>query len=195
MRRLVEVIVVSCWFGFFAAPLHAQESRGDEQARALFEAGKAAYAEGDYQAALEHFQRSYELSHRPQLQYNLGLAYDRLRQDEAALAAFQAYLDWDPKGERAPEVQARIAALKQGILARKTAATVAAPEASGQVPSTQPSDPDHDQHRKRRWWIAGASAVVLVAVGIAVGVTAGGSHGSHPREPNSGVRVQALSWQ
>ncbi|MCX7807199.1 MAG: tetratricopeptide repeat protein, partial [Deltaproteobacteria bacterium] len=64
----------------------------DQEARALFQAGQVAFEDGRFEDALQYFRRSYELSGRPALLYNIGLAADRLRRDEEALSAFERYL-------------------------------------------------------------------------------------------------------
>lgn len=164
----------------------------EQEARSHFESGKAAYQAGQYELALAEFQRSFELSHKPQLQYNLGLSYDRLRRDGEALEAFEAYLNWEPNGERSAEVQARVAALKRAIGARMVGPTTATDK-----PDASSPPPAHDDRgrRKRLWWIIGGTAVAVIVVGITVGVLASNSDGERPREPNTGIRVEALSWR
>jgi tetratricopeptide (TPR) repeat protein len=61
-------------------PFAAAESH-DEEARALFQAGRRAFADARYEDALDRFRSAYELSHRPELLYNIGHAADRLRRD------------------------------------------------------------------------------------------------------------------
>lgn len=97
----------------------------DEQARAMFAAGKDAFVQGRYEEALALFERSYGLSKRPELLYNLGLVYDRLRRDAQAAAAFDLYLTTGPEAERAKEVKNRLRALR-AAMAREAAKTVSA---------------------------------------------------------------------
>ena len=57
----------------------------EEAARIHFASGRAYFVEGDYQNALDAFRRSYELSHRPPLLYNIANCLERLaRYGEAA---------------------------------------------------------------------------------------------------------------
>jgi len=91
-----------------AAPVAAQ---GHERARALFEAGRVAVSEGDYESALRYFTEAYELSERPRLLFNMANAADRLRDDERALALYRRYLEAVPDAENAEYVNARIDAL------------------------------------------------------------------------------------
>jgi len=162
----------------------------NQAARAKFEAGKRAFAEGRYEDALIAFRWSYQLSARPQLQYNLGLAYDRLRRDEEALAAFKAYLTWDAKAERAVEVRARVNALEAARADRGPRASLA--DANQGVPV---ADLDEKQQRRRKmiWIGAGAASVVAITVLLVVLSTRGDSSGSRP-EPNTGVRIESLTW-
>lgn len=95
----------------------AQSDPGrDAEARGLFEAGRAAFDQGRYQDALEYFDRSYQLSRRPQLLYNLGQVHDRLRHDDEALQALTQYLKQVPGASNRQEVEHRIQALKQAMV-------------------------------------------------------------------------------
>src|SRR5688500_8872763 len=61
----------------------------DERARMHFQAGNAYFQTGEYDAALREFQRSYELSARPALFYNMALVHERLGNLEQAIAHLQ----------------------------------------------------------------------------------------------------------
>ena len=94
----------------------AQEPAGqDDEARALFDAGRIAFEAGRYDAALESFRRAHELSGRPELLYNIGQAADRLRLDEQALEAFEAFIAAVPDHPTRTAVDARIAVLRSQI--------------------------------------------------------------------------------
>ena len=64
------------------------------ETRTLLEAGRREFEfeNGDLQRSLEHFERSYRLSHRPEILFNIGTVLDRLRHDAQALAAYRGYL-------------------------------------------------------------------------------------------------------
>lgn len=105
-----------------AARGRAQDAveRADAEARSRFEAGRAAMAAGRTEDALVDFRRAYELSHRPALLYNIGVAADRLRRDDEALEAFEAYLASMPASDvtNRAEVEGRITVLRETIAAR-----------------------------------------------------------------------------
>ncbi len=103
-----------------AGEAQAQKGKGDEvsEARALFMAGRSAFAEGRYATALEYFEKSYELSAKPQMLYNIGQCHDRLRNDEAAIEALQRYLAEAPEAENRRQVEARLKALRAAVQAR-----------------------------------------------------------------------------
>lgn len=87
-----------------------------EDARTLFQRGQAAYAQGDYDAAIEHWARAWELDSRPLLQFNLSQAYERLGRLEDAVAALQLYLDHaDPTDEHQADARARQSSLRERI--------------------------------------------------------------------------------
>jgi tetratricopeptide (TPR) repeat protein len=100
-----------------AGAAHGQDVAGDPdaEARVLFEAGVYAFNGDRYAEALEHFERSYALSRRPKLLYNIGLAADRLQEEERALESFEAYLHELPDAENRVDVEARIAVLRRAL--------------------------------------------------------------------------------
>jgi len=89
----------------------AQDSRDDE-ARALFDAGEIAYSDGRFEDAEGYFRRSYELSGRTELLYNLGLSAEQARHDEAALEAYRGFVGGLPTSERADRARTRIATIE-----------------------------------------------------------------------------------
>lgn len=145
-------------------------SGSDAEARSLFEAGEVAFREGRFENALEYLQRSYELSHRPALLYNLGTTYDRLRRDAEALAAFERYLEEVPDAAQRAQIERRIAVLRESI-ARGAPSPDAedetgAPEGGDPAPASETSD----GAALPGWTTLGVGAAVLVGGGILLGV-------------------------
>lgn len=87
-------------------------SGSDAEARGLFEAGRAAYTRGSYEAALDHFERAYELSGRPMMLFNIGQAADRARHDARAIEAFEAYLEQQPDAPNRAMVENRLEVIR-----------------------------------------------------------------------------------
>lgn len=116
----------STLLGFLLAvstAVHAQEDTAQtQQARGLFEAGRAAFEAANYEAALRHFREAYELSRRYQLLYNIGVSADRLRRDAEALEAFERFLSEAPQdAAQRPDAEVRVRVLREAV-ARGTAA-------------------------------------------------------------------------
>lgn len=128
----------------------------DVQARSLFLLGETAFSNGLYAEALDHFERAYELSPRPQLLYNIGASADRLRQNEKALLSFVEYLEALPQAPNRNAVEARLRVLREEI-EREDAleAELARAEADTGPPP-------------RRGWIGGVVAAVVVATATAI---------------------------
>lgn len=85
----------------------------EEEARLVYEAGTVAFADARYEEALERFRTAYELSPRVRLQYNIGLAADRLRRDDEALAAFELFLrDSPPDAQGVADAEVRVRVLR-----------------------------------------------------------------------------------
>lgn len=151
----------------------AQSSGADEEARALFQAGSVAFDEGRYENALEHFRRAYELSRRPALLYNVGVAAERVRHDEEALAAFQQFLREVPDTPQRTAVEARVAILERAIRDRTQ------PEESQEQPEAAPDEEETHPVESTSSDITGpvvlisSGGVLALAGAILVGVAAG----------------------
>ncbi len=155
----------------------------DAQAHALFDEGRAAFAQGRFEDALRLFRQAYRLSSRPELLYNIGSAADRLRRDREALQAFQAYLDRAPPDAASrAEVQRRIEVL-QAEQHRVPTSAQAARAAAGHDAAATSGAPPASGHEGNgggllsRWWFWTIVGVV-VAGGVVAGVLIATSNGS-----------------
>lgn len=154
-------------------PTPAASTAADGDARTLFTLGQSAFSEGRVEAALEYFQRAYDLSHRPELLFNIGHAADRLRDDRRALAAFEGFLRDVPDSPQRASTEVRVEVLRRSI-----ATTDEAEARERSLLATQVStERDHEHAAVRRrhavgWAVAGAGLASL-AVGttfVALGV-------------------------
>lgn len=141
----------------------AQDTADDAAAREYFERGRTAFEQADYEAALVYFRHAYRLSQRGELQYNIGVAADRLQREQEALEAFQHYLEETPNPTRQAEVRERIAALRRSIAERQ--ATKRALEQARVQAIAQESTTAVDGRRLKASAVVGGS--VLGAVGVA----------------------------
>ncbi|MEM7434625.1 MAG: hypothetical protein AAF436_05690 [Myxococcota bacterium] len=117
MRRMVTIAlaVMTVVLGAGPGETRAQNGGDDAAAREFFERGRVAFEGADYERALVYFRHAYRLSERPELQYNIGVAADRLQREDEALEAFESYLANTKSPTRAAEVEERIAALRASI--------------------------------------------------------------------------------
>lgn len=119
-RRIVSLAMMLGSLSFaIAHGVSAQGSR-DSEARGLFQAGQADYDDGRFEDALDYFKRAQELSGRPELYYNVAMAADRLRLDQEALRAYEAYLEARPRASNARSVRGRVRALRRILAERGT---------------------------------------------------------------------------
>ena len=124
MKRLVVRWTLCLALMLVSAVASAQA--GD--ARTLFQRGQTAYAQGDYDSAIEQWSRAYELDPRPLLQFNLSQAHERLGQLPEAITALERYLDSaDPNDEHQADARARLSALRER-LGRTSIRVVGGPE-------------------------------------------------------------------
>lgn len=172
------------------------EPQLEAEARALFEAGRNAFEDGRFDAALQRFREAYELSHRPQLLYNIGQAADRLRHDAEAVRAFEQYLELVPDAPTRRRVELRLEALRRLMAEASSASasdatspspppTAAISDASVSLQTTPPeasgsSATTHEPERTSPAW-AGYAALAGLGVGALGIVPAALALDSHSR--------------
>ncbi|MEM7137099.1 MAG: hypothetical protein AAF500_10995 [Myxococcota bacterium] len=162
VAAMLAVIVVALAAGPGAS--RAQAESDDAAGREFFERGRAAFGDADYERALVYFRHAYRLSARPELQYNIGVAADRLQREEEALEAFESYLANTKAPAREAEVKERIAALRASIEERD-ATERALVDATIENRADDPPMSHGDRTHLPASAIAGGSA--LAAVGLA----------------------------
>lgn len=176
LRWLARVGAIALTFALVGSA-SAQEAEGsnasDEEARALYQAGRVAFDDGRFADALGYFERAHELSGRPQLLFNIGSAADRLRRNAVALEHFEAYLEAVPDAENRRSVEARITLLRDALEHGREHGTaedqVPTPEetaAAGMVEA--PTDPVGPESRSRTGLWVGIGVGAAVLVGLAV---------------------------
>lgn len=169
LRWVLLSIFVAAFAGVTprAAAQDSNLSSEEEQARALFEAGRTAYDAGRFEHALRYFRESYDLSHRPALLFNIGSAADRLQQNEEALEAYRAYLEAVPNATNREFVQSRIDFLQERV------GQGGAPSPAGTTTvSTSSGGRDAGSGDVTgEWWFWTLIAVLVVGAGV--GITAG----------------------
>lgn len=152
----------------------AQETT-DARARQHFEAGEDYYAEGDYEGAVRELLRAYELSHRPELFFNLYLAEERLGRLDAATEHLEAYLQAVPDAPERELLERRLANLRARIeAARSTTPPVEAEHAVPPVVAAPDAPPPRSPRGPDGGLLAaGATALVIGGLGL-VGLAVGG---------------------
>jgi tetratricopeptide (TPR) repeat protein len=122
-----------------AAPAAAAPASDDQamaQAKQHFEAGRAAYNAGDYAGSIREFKQAETLRPSPILDYNIGLANEKLGKRRVAVKYYRKYLELQPNAANKDEVNGRISALDAAIAQQPSAAAQAQP--GGTAPQGQP---------------------------------------------------------
>ena len=157
------------------------------EAQREYQLGTQAYALGNYDQAVAHFERSYALSDRPELLFNIGQSYaqwytltgdpGQLRKARKLFQNYVKYLDasHDEDPEARADAQRRIDEIDAELAA--VDARNAPPPVVDQPAEPAPQPPPTDKERKpvhRKGWFWGVviGGVLLVAGGITVGVLA-----------------------
>jgi tetratricopeptide (TPR) repeat protein len=116
-----------------ARPAHAWPI---DDAKAAFAAGKAAFERGDYETALQQFERANSIAPAPSLSYNIGATYERLGRWADAAAAFDRYLEQAGAPQSDDEKQ-----FQDNLRARADADRKRAPSAPAAAPTAAPLPP------------------------------------------------------
>ena len=120
---------------FVHSPVFAQTS-SDDLARKHFESGAAYLEESDYDNALQAFQKSYDLSKRPEILLNIATVQERRTDLPAAVAALKQFLSVAPANdEHIDATKLRI----QNLEKRIAEAASSAPGPASPVPATPPA--------------------------------------------------------
>ena len=175
----------------FAGVLHAETASGsaekpstsatekpsssaDKEARKLFFQGDRLYEEGKYEEAVAAFEKAYELSHRPELLFNLANAYERLGQYEEALRSLRDFEPSAPEADR-PKIAERIKTLEARAEERRQRESekAAAPATAAATAPSPPAEPESKPPILAYALMGGG--VVALGVGTVFGVMALGT--------------------
>jgi tetratricopeptide (TPR) repeat protein len=161
------------------------ESGGDEddpvmaEAMAEYRAGSDAYALGNYEEAVTHFERAYELTHQPELLFNLGQSYTRwydISNDidhlKKARRLYENYvlnvgatdLDEEQQAQASADAQRRITEVDRRIAQHEDARPGPGPDPNPNGDTDKPKKP---VHKKAWFWVAIVGGLAVVG-----GVTA-----------------------
>ena len=95
-----------------AAPALAQ-GEDESEARMHFRVGRAYYDSGRFLEAAHEFEEAYRQSDRPQLLYNIFVAYRDAGRLQEAMEALRRYLELVPDAENRDQLTARLAAMER----------------------------------------------------------------------------------
>jgi tetratricopeptide (TPR) repeat protein len=175
-----------------AAGAPAGAATPQDEARAEFEAGRAAFRAGDFAAARGRFERAYALDPSPVLLYNLARACEESGDAERASTYFRQYLEREPNADDRADVERRIRVM-EAIVARERAAREAAAAkeaaakaaAAAEPPPAAQEPPPAVTDEAAPGWLAPASwaavGVGVAALGAATwfGLEAGAAEDAH----------------
>jgi len=107
-----------------AAPLPAwaqvstfEELSADQKQKlaALIDAAKKEYDVGNFESSLESFQRGYDIYPHPDILYRMGLCYERLGEDAAAVRLYREFLEKVPNAPERPRIEKTITIIESRI--------------------------------------------------------------------------------
>lgn len=122
-------------------PLSAHADGAQDQARKHYQAGRDLYSAGKYQDAIREFETANRLAPSPVLDFNIGLARERMGQLDKALQHYRAYVAALPNANNRAAVDAKIKSLEAEIAENQAKADVRPLEKAKPVSSAPSTDP------------------------------------------------------
>jgi tetratricopeptide (TPR) repeat protein len=202
MRPSSRIALVTC-LAFAAAIFWPLTSRAQaaaaapaddalNQAKSHFEAGKNAYNAGDYPTSIREFKAAEALRPSPILDFNIGLANEKLGKKRVAVKYYKRYLEGMPNATNRATVEASIADLERQIAAQPAPQPQQQPPQQVEQPSdmppqqqpnqppptyssydpyasTAPAQPPPPVKKKSYWWVA---LIIIGGVGLLAGLIA-----------------------
>lgn len=159
-----------CLLAVLAVSVGASPARAEDDADALFTAGREAYARRDYRAAADLFARAHQQSGAPGLLFNIAQAW-RLAGDCAQAARYyRQYLGAVPDAENRDDAEVKLSDMER--CAEEAEAQAPGPGAAPIEPAPRvaatvatTASPQRDAPAIGLW-IAGGGAVLLAASGF-----------------------------
>jgi tetratricopeptide (TPR) repeat protein len=153
------------------------------EVKSKYEAGKAEFDAGNFEAAIAAFTEVYNLTGEPDLLFNLAACAERLGDAERAIAYYRVYIEEVPDAPDAETVRQRIKTLETEGIPKpapepeptpEPTPEVTAPEPAPTTAAAPPPDIDPGEYYKKK---AAKRTVVWPTIMIAAGafVLAGGT--------------------
>ncbi|MFW6050951.1 MAG: tetratricopeptide repeat protein [Myxococcota bacterium] len=143
----------------------------EEGARSHFRVGGLMYNEGRFREAAGEFAKAYEMSDKPELLFNMYIAYRDAGLTEQAVESLREYLE---RAENIPDrrkLQVRLEAMEQTLEGREQPAEAdeqpepaEEPEPATAMPETE--EPEEPGRSPVPWIVTGAGAALVVAATV-----------------------------
>ena len=172
----------------------AREARAQdyEAAGRDFAAAQEAFGKGQFGKAAELFEKAYEITKDPVLLYNIGEANEKAGNGKQAVRFYGRYVQEQPSATDRPEVEKRIAQLREKYKLPADAANPQSPAETAPPPANPPAaqpekaptpattesapvgilDEDHPSRTKVAAWVGVAATVALLTAGAICGLVA-----------------------
>src|SRR5262249_23395500 len=154
-----------------AAPPAAADSARDSKARQLFEQGKPAYENSEFDKAYDCFKQAYVVSQQPALLYNMASALQALERPHEAAEALRSYLRAVPKDPDAAAIEQRISSLEESqrlLDGERRSQVNLAPPPQAPPPNLAPLPPPPPPKKSHTKLIVILSSVAVAVAGGAV---------------------------
>lgn len=168
---LLVVLVFSRDLRAEPPPATTSPSASEAEARELYETGARLYDLGEYDQAIDRFQRAYLIASAPGLLLNIAQAQRLKGACGAAAAAYRRYLEKVPDSPHRAEIKGRITAMEACANASSAGATPAAPEPTTAGPPPPVKDDASASSTRVPWTTVGWVGVGVATAGVLVAAT------------------------
>src|SRR5262245_51516645 len=117
-------------------------ARADEDAKAHYKRGFAAYGLGRYAEAAREYEKAFELNPDPALLFDAAQAHRLAHNDKRALELYENYLRLFDKAKNRDEVLRKIEEIKRELAQKPATPTAPAPAVAATDPGPTPLDGD-----------------------------------------------------
>jgi tetratricopeptide (TPR) repeat protein len=166
-------------------PIDVRADETDEElAKRYYKLGETLYHRSEFEGALKQFKRSYDLSKKAALLFNIARCHESLGQHAEAVAAYEAYLESNPRNTE--NVRMRIKNLRRLIEKNKqdeppqpapdepkvTATQTPTEDVEREAPAAPTAADDRSRPLRLTGWILAGSGAALLVTGTVMGVMA-----------------------
>lgn len=144
------------------------EAMGDQEAKSHFRVGGTLYDEGRFREAAAEFEKAYALSGKPELLFNMYIAYRDAGLTKRAAEVLRKYLAEAPNVPDRRKLEVRLEAMEQTLEAEKEQGAEEVQAEDGTEPGAEAGETAREESGASPvpWVVIGVGAAAIVAASV-----------------------------